>query len=344
MDENSEILGDSVRTYQILSNIVSNAIKFTLQGSISIIASIEEGKSIPIVMSPNTTENGSPHKGELDKETIPCVFTIHVVDTGIGMNEKEQARIFQRFSQANNRTSKEYGGSGLGLSICKKLAKLMNGTISLKSEKHRGSTFTLQLNCKKVLENSLSLKTAEEDNNDSGICVFGDAASPQSIADRHSLPAPTKKEGDGEGKGESGGEKEKKKEKTRILVAEDNLMNQTLLSRVLSLKGYVVEITSNGEECLTKYKEKQKKDETFYSCVLMDIQMPVMDGLQATDLIRKFEVENNIQPVVIIGLSGNARDEYHQTAIAAGMNEYITKPYHKELLYSVLEKKWNISA
>ena len=235
-----------------------------------------------------------------EKETAPCIFTISVADTGIGMSAQEQARIFKRFSQANNRTSKVCqrdregdkrdnqrakqrvrGGcrwnhtnsflffhtgirrvwfgtiyihcsfSSLLLlppssssfffffdscNICKKLAKLMNGTVSLKSEERKGTTFTVRLQCNRVLESSLSLSYSTE------VSSFnlppGTLSLTESV-DLPQLPQPPQPPQLPSAKGEEGEAKGKVEtpKPQRILVAEDNLMNQTLLSKVLSLKG-----------------------------------------------------------------------------------------------------------
>lgn len=113
-------------------------------------------------------------------------------------------------------------------------------------------------------------------------------------------------------------------------------MNQLLINRILKIKGYRVQVTNNGLEGFDTYKAHVKQNQPF-DFILMDIQMPVMDGLEATIQIRKFEEQNNLPPATIIGLSGNARDEYKQQAINAGMNHYVTKPYRKEILFSLLK-------
>lgn len=124
----------------------------------------------------------------------------------------------------------------------------------------------------------------------------------------------------------------------RVLIVEDNIVNQSVLTRVLKLRGYEVEVANNGQEALDKFIEKGKEGKGF-GFVLMDMMMPVMDGVTSSNLIRKHEAEAGWPRCKIFGLSGNARDEYRQTALNAGMDEYITKPYHKDVLYRLLADK-----
>ena len=190
----------------------------------------------------------------------------------------------------------------------------MNGTISLESEERKGSTFTVQLHCNRVLESSLSLSTHSMETIPS-FNLPPDLLSADSLTDSvdqlPQLPQPPILPVKGE-EGEVKGKVEPPKPQ-RILVAEDNMMNQTLLRKVLPMKGifyscaifsfvvnfligYIVEITSNGDECVTRYQEHQRREgDKYYSFVLMDIQMPLMDGLVATELIRRFEREVSTQ-------------------------------------------------
>jgi len=230
-----------------------------------------------------------------------CYLKVKIEDSGIGMTEEEQARIFTRFSQANNRTSKEYGGSGLGLAICKILAKQMGGYLYVESQKGAGSTFYLSVHCKYPSGASKNLQKTRS------------PGLPLTETRRVSLGP-----------------------ETTILVVEDNTMNQLLLNRILKIKGYKVVLANNGLEGFETYQTYAQQTSPF-QYILMDIQMPVMDGLESTIRIRNFEKQQKLTPSIIIGLSGNARDEYKEQALTAGMNHYITKPYHKEILFSLLK-------
>lgn len=329
---------DPVRVTQIVTNLISNAIKFTHIGGITINVSIEadinserkfccqydDNTDLEVNMSPdgntheaNESSTCTPNSDlTLTEPTVPlvnpnldticqlnghsvesCYLKISVKDTGIGMTKEEQSRIFRRFTQANSRTSSEYGGSGLGLAICKILSKLMDGYLYVDSIKDKGSTFCLSVHCKQCIGPAVqSIRLSSEI---APKIVTSKIASTQDI-----------------------------------LVVEDNVTNQLVLTRLLQIRGYKVHVANNGKEAVDKYTEQPLA----FTAVLMDMQMPVMDGLEATMLIRKYEKENEIRNTAIIALSGNARDEYKLQAFAAGMNEYITKPYRKEVIYALLEK------
>eukprot|EP00026_Physarum_polycephalum_P000093 Phypoly_transcript_00093.p1 GENE.Phypoly_transcript_00093~~Phypoly_transcript_00093.p1 ORF type:complete len:2228 (+),score=422.82 Phypoly_transcript_00093:105-6788(+) len=318
-----QIWTDGMRITQIISNIVSNAVKFTHKGYVKITVGIEENleKEREAVILHNNDEEvmgdwiASKDIDEITNEFgteevngIPvqsCFLKVKIEDTGIGMTEDEQARIFTRFSQANNRTSKEYGGSGLGLAICKILAKQMGGYLYVESKKGEGSTFHLSVHCKRpsnlIRTSSGKLKPPT---------LPGNEPPKRRLSDENS--------------------------EIGILVVEDNTMNQLLLNRILKIKGYKVHMANNGLEGFETYKTRALQNIPFHY-ILMDIQMPVMDGLESTIRIRNFEKEHESRPATIIGLSGNARDEYKEQALTAGMNYYITKPYHKEILFSLLK-------
>jgi len=249
---------------------------------------------------------------------VPCTLLVSVTDTGIGMLQEEQSRIFNRFSQANSRTSKEYGGSGLGLSISKKLAKLMNGFVSVTSAVGEGSTFSFGVQCGRIIHTSTTTTTTTSaPTTPTTITTTTTIGSPSSaMTTAPGYPLVCLREVDSK----------------RVLIVEDNAMNQTLLARLFTLKGFKVDLAGNGQEGLDTYTTNMRE----YSCVMMDIQMPVMGGMQCTKFIRLLEAKHGIKPVPIIGLSGNARDEHRKSALDAGMNEYITKPVHKQDLFTML--------
>ncbi len=206
----ARLMGDSHRLWQILTNIASNAVKFTEEGQITIRARA------------------------LDSTADPCPVELMLSDTGIGIAPAAQETVFQAFSQADSSTTRRYGGTGLGLAITKKLVDLMGGEIQLDSAVGQGSTFTIRLDL------------------------------PVAPAESGSRPrtAPATETGNLEG--------------LRVLLAEDNSVNAKLVHRVLGKSGIVVDWAENGQQALDAWQKGG------HDLILMDVQMPVMDGFQAT--------------------------------------------------------------
>eukprot|EP01114_Cavostelium_apophysatum_P005672 TRINITY_DN1684_c0_g1_i6.p1 TRINITY_DN1684_c0_g1~~TRINITY_DN1684_c0_g1_i6.p1 ORF type:complete len:1388 (-),score=495.83 TRINITY_DN1684_c0_g1_i6:174-4052(-) len=276
-----QLVADSHRLSQILINIVSNAVKFTKEGSIEIFAYVREAKD-------QTAD-----------------LYVSVKDTGIGMNEQEQSGLFDRFGQASRHISSQYGGSGLGLVICKKLVERMGGTITVKSQKSVGSTFTF----------SVKVEVAEgvfDDDvvvlNDKGFVPISASSSTSSSSDNASNRS------------------------TNILLVEDNLMNQRVLTNYLNQQQYLCEVASNGQEAIDQFVKFD------FDIILMDIEMPVLSGLEATKRIRQMEAETRRRRVPIIGLSGNARTAQVEEALSMGFDNYITKPFHRDEIFAMIEK------
>lgn len=209
-----------------------------------------------------------------------------IEDTGIGISKEGKKRLFKSFSQISESTQRQYGGTGLGLAISKNLTELMEGEIGVESEEGKGSTFWFTA----VFE-----KTSQKE----------------------------------EDKGE---EKEKKKEgkepdkdqKLKILLVEDNKINQKVAMASLKPFGHEVELADNGAKAFDKVKEND------YNVILMDIQMPVMDGFTATTKIREFEKENDKPKSKIVALTANALKEDREKCFDAGMDDFITKPFKRQ--------------
>ena len=255
-----ELLGDPTRLYQILVNLVGNAIKFTKEGSIEV----------------------KIDAGEEQADSIRLDFVIK--DTGMGIAPKEQARIFGSFEQDIDTTNNQfYGnqGTGLGLSITRELVELQGGSIGLRSELGKGSEFYFHISFRRAIGTQPSISERE-------IRAF---------------PAGL-----------------------RILIVDDTPMNQFLAKEILNkhLKGPVIEIASNGREAL------EKLDSEEFDLILMDVKMPVMDGLEATRRIRSRSLD--ISELPIIGLTANAIQEQIDSCRKAGMNEVVLKPIHVEEL------------
>lgn len=270
-------LGDPHRLSQVLNNLVSNALKFTQQGSVKVAVSSRM----------------------LLTEQDLCRLTISVSDSGIGIQPEQQARIFDSFHQTSVSVSRHYGGSGLGLFICKQLVELMGGELSVLSQPGKGSTFEFWVDLQPSYSPALWLETAPP-------------AQLESLAG------------------------------ARILVVDDDLTNQTLLQAWLQQVAAVVVCRTNGQEALDDLSKGR-----YFDAVLMDISMPVMDGLTATRRIRQPQPQDSeerqqyLAGLPIIGISGHAFSEDLVRCLDAGMNASLTKPLSRvavlQTLASVLQ-------
>lgn len=253
-------LGDPTRTRQILNNLLSNAIKFTEYGSVKVRASRVGGN-----------------------------VKIDVIDTGIGMSKEGLHRIFSPFSQADTDTTRLYGGTGLGLTLCRQLIERMHGQILVDSEVGRGTHFTVTLPLP-VYETPLA------------------------------EPEPTAKREDSAAGGAAA---------LTILLVEDNQVNQLVASSLLRKLGHSVDLAENGKRALQALENKT------YDMVLMDCQMPVMDGYEATRQIRENPAWATLP---VIAVTANVMQGDRENCLASGMNDYITKPYNRNDLKAVIER------
>lgn len=252
------------------------------------------------------------HQGKIDiallvtqQTSSYTAFELRVTDTGIGLDEDEQKQLFKRFSQINSSAGNEYGGSGLGLFIVKNIAKLMNGDITLESKKGQGSTFHCYFQC----ENPSELEILE---------LERDLQEKQDILKKF----PT---------GSSAFFKpeqlsKKQNQSIKILIVDDNEINRKILGFNLSKEGFECIFAVDGRDAL----EKHARHST--NLILMDIVMPDMDGLEATREIRRLERDNKVPRVPIIALTGNALESQRQIALDSGMDDYLAKPYKREIL------------
>jgi signal transduction histidine kinase/ligand-binding sensor domain-containing protein/ActR/RegA family two-component response regulator len=231
------------------------------------------------------------HSTQLPEKKLQLRFEIR--DTGIGIAEDQLQKLFKPFNQVDSSISRQYGGSGLGLVICERLIKLMGGTITVESTLGQGSCFMFDI---QVSESIL----AWEPNNPT---AENYTVQNEILSDTFALKYPLK-----------------------LLVAEDNLMNQKLILRILNKLGYMPDLANNGAEVITMMQVKQ------YDLILMDIQMPQMDGLQAASLIREIY---GLTPL-IMAMTANAMNEDKENCLKAGMNDYISKPLDLQLLVKKL--------
>lgn len=256
------LFGDADRIKQILVNLIGNAIKFTNAGTVSLTTTV------------------------LHETETSLIINFCVIDTGIGMPEQNLEHIFERFEQIDNSFSRSQGGTGLGLTIVKKLTELMEGEIKVDSKINEGSTFSVQLPFEKQ-NGTLVLEKKFQSENET--IYF--------------------------------------KGKT-ILVAEDNRMNQLLIESILEKFETNAVIAENGHEVL-KYLATNKPD-----LILMDVQMPGMDGIKATKKIR--EKYGNELPIV--AMTAHVLEQEKQNCLQAGMNKYLTKPINEAALISSLNE------
>jgi signal transduction histidine kinase/CheY-like chemotaxis protein/HPt (histidine-containing phosphotransfer) domain-containing protein len=231
-------------------------------------------------------------------EAEGSLVRIEVRDTGVGIEPGQQESIFEPFTQADASTTREFGGTGLGLAICKRIAELMGGGIGVESELGEGSTFWLELPLERNGTAGASDPTGEG------------ARKASDEADSERKPA---LEG-------------------RILLVEDNPVNQRVAAAMLQDIGCDVDAALDGREALSMLERNA------YDAVLMDCQMPVLDGYETTAALRRLEAERGAEsPIPVIALTANAVEGDRERCLAAGMNDYVSKPFKKEQLRDIVE-------
>ena len=273
------VLGDPARVRQILSNLISNAIKFTASGEI--IMTIE--------------------LGSYKNKKAEIIFEIS--DTGIGISEEQQRKLFKPFVQGDPSTTRKYGGSGLGLAIAKELIHLMDGNIHINSTFGAGTTFNFNLFFGSTLViNDDNVRFEKLKSINSGASVSDDTTrSDETNLDLSNL---------------------------NILVVEDNLTNQKIVSKILKLHNNDCNLAVNGQEALEAVKNKD------YDLILMDCHMPVMDGYQSTMAIRRLKGSKKDTP--IIAMTANAMEGDQEKCRAAGMDDYLSKPIDYDKMLRLL--------
>jgi two-component system chemotaxis sensor kinase CheA len=288
---------DGRRLNQIIKNLLSNAMKFTEQGSV--IFKIQKAD-----------------QSEIDHlfggKKFDLILKISVSDTGIGISKENQKHIFEAFQQVYGTTERKYGGTGLGLSICREFAQLLKGRIIVESEEGKGSTFTLFVPDLDKYPGYELVNSYDE--------VAATAISQKHIlesTDSISLPAPSFKPSD----------PNLFKGKT-VLLVDDDKRNIFALTAALEKQGLIVEVANNGQESLETLRNNPPFD-----MILMDIMMPIMDGYQAMKAIRFEEKWKNIP---IIALTAKAMKEDRELCLASGASDYISKPLNIQRLISLM--------
>jgi CheY-like chemotaxis protein/anti-sigma regulatory factor (Ser/Thr protein kinase) len=252
--------GDALRIGQIISNLVSNAVKFTDGGSV-------------------------------DVEVAPLVgrMRISITDSGIGIPREALSVLFDKFSQVDSSAARRFGGTGLGLAICRELVGLMGGEIGVESVEGKGSKFSFTLPL---------------------IFVRPPLSVPEIVESAPVMHTPDAS--------------------VRVLAAEDNPINQLVLRTLLAPLGADITMTQNGHEAVAAFKAQP------FDFVLMDVQMPGLNGVEATKQIRDYERANGCTPTPILALSANVMAHQVEEYLAVGMNGHVPKPIETEKLYDAI--------
>jgi len=265
------LVGDEKRITQILLNLLSNALKFTNPGGCITLRVVQQARS---------------------EQHLHIRFS--VIDTGIGMTEEFQKRLFQPFEQESALTFQKFGGSGLGLSIARNLVKLMDGEIFVTSEVNKGSTFTVDLPLLLGHDQVVAAKAEVDD-----VVIPANALAHK-----------------------------------RIMLVEDNQLNQEVAVELLKYTGAEVMPVKNGKLALDLFL---RMPSSYFDVILMDIQMPVMNGYEASRAIRACD-RADARTIPIIAMTANAFAEDISKALSAGMNAHLAKPIDTNTMYRMLAK------
>jgi signal transduction histidine kinase/DNA-binding NarL/FixJ family response regulator/HPt (histidine-containing phosphotransfer) domain-containing protein len=294
------VRGDPGRLRQIILNLVSNALKFTDRGSVSVDVTL--ARRLP----------GG------------CELRFEVKDTGIGITPDKLDRLFKAFSQADTSISRNYGGTGLGLSICKQMVDMMGGEIGAESVVGEGSTFWFTAQ----YEDAQGEPQEEPSAGISALRLLGNGDGHATRLRARNRELILEEEA---GLGDVLDLTPVRKTYGRILVVEDNLVNQMVTAHSLRKLGYEVETVENGREALLALAEG------VFDLVLMDCQMPVMDGFQATAEIRA-DRSTSYCDIPVVAVSASAMADERSRCLAAGMNDYLAKPFKSVQIWHILQR------
>ena len=298
------VCGDELRIEQVLINIISNAIKYT-----------PENKSVYLVAEEEPLPDPSRSR-----------YRFIIRDTGVGISEEYLPNIFESFTREQSTLVNKIQGTGLGLAITAKVVELMGGTISVKSKLGEGSEFTVEIDLTVLEEKADPCSCSNgSDRNPDGDRGRGNDGARANGSDARAGGG-TSSDAEDEPRRELNGEK--------ILLVEDHDINAEIAIMILSQYGLQVDRAENGQAGLDRLQEA---GEGYYDAVLMDIQMPVMNGYDATCAIRALEGDY-YQSIPIIAMSANAYDEDVRQCLDVGMNAHIAKPFDPEVLYRILCK------
>jgi signal transduction histidine kinase len=282
----TRIVGDEIRVQQVLGNLISNAVKFTTEGEITI--SVQSGSRREL----DARRESPPEEPSLHKDLI---LRVSVRDTGSGIPPEKQNLLFRSFSQLSASQARTHGGTGLGLAICRKLAQLMGGEIWFRAPEDRGSEFIFAVQVAAAGDEPATEVGARSPFADSGL-------DPAQLA------------------------------QTRVLVAEDNKVNAMLILALLNKHGIRAHHVKNGVLACEAVAENNGFD-----LIFMDVQMPDMDGLEATRKIRGLEAGTS-HPSYIVALTAEAMAGDREKCVGAGMNDYLQKPLRPTELLAALQR------
>ncbi|MBL0312756.1 MAG: PAS domain S-box protein [Holophagaceae bacterium] len=268
---------DALRIRQILNNFLSNAVKFTERGSINLRVRLL--------------------KSQAGHESM----AFEVQDSGIGVSDENQAKLFEPFTQAETSTTRRFGGTGLGLVISRRLAELMGGTLAMKSSLGRGTTITLSVD--------LPVGNVQD-------IVRTDVSASSNRVPTRLAPSI----------------EEAIRERSLVLMAEDHPTNRTVLTQQVRRAGYAMEVAEDGQEAFEKWQSGR------YAVILTDLHMPRMDGYRLTQAVREWEREHGLERTPILALTANAMGGEAERCIDLGMDDYLIKPVTIPLLASKLHK------
>ncbi|MBK6851353.1 MAG: response regulator [Burkholderiales bacterium] len=258
--------GDALRLKQILLNIVGNAIKFSERGHITLRVRV------------------------IEQDSASLLLRFEVADQGIGLSQEQQTQLFRVFSQVDTSSTREYGGSGLGLVISKRLAMLMGGDVGVTSEPGVGSTFWVTARLRRAGQTP--------------VAVLGGAATPRDLIEQRFAGR-------------------------RVLVAEDDPTSQEVARNLLEDAGLTFDMVGNGQQAVARARTGG------YALILMDLKMPVLDGLEATRAIRLLP---GMAHIPIVAMTANAFDDDRDRCLAAGMDAHLAKPVESQAFYETLLK------
>lgn len=281
------VRADRLRLQQVLTNLISNGVKFTPIGSVR------------VRLSP-----------------LPGRVLFEVIDTGVGIAAEQMPRLFQRFSQLDGSNSRQYGGTGLGLAISKFLVEAMGGELSVLSEPGKGSTFAFSL--------LAASPEARHIDSDQQLAAAAEAAE---LAMRSRAAADSSSQG-----GSAATDTTITPRPLRVLLAEDNLVNRRITSALLARSGHACHSVENGRLAVEAFAKES------YDLVLMDVQMPVMDGFAATQRIRALEREHGAVATPILATTASALAEEQQACLRAGMDAVLVKPFTGAALAAAIDR------
>ncbi|MBF0258744.1 MAG: response regulator [Desulfamplus sp.] len=314
------VIGDPVRIRQIVLNLVSNAVKFTEYGKVSVCVKKTCVKYdyyrnctlniVSLIQNESQSQKETEHNQRyqcVEQEILPIVISVE--DTGIGIPEKKLDNIFDNFTQADGSITRKYGGTGLGLSISRRLVQMMGGEITVQSIPGKGSCFDVFLPLQVSQKQNLQGQTFEN------IC---------SKYENGNIALPSYN--------------------GNILIAEDNPINMLVIRSYLSKMGFNITEVTNGKEAFDKYKDHH------FDLIFMDIHMPELNGLEATRKIRKYEAEKEMMPIEggaknkagkrrtpIIALTAAAFKDDKDKCIVEGMDFYLSKPFKPDEIINAIE-------